>query len=134
MSVHRRCKLAGEIQNYFSNNVWDFAGPLSDDVLTTVVACRWVLVWKTDEATGLPKANARLVLRGFQDPDVANMSTASPTAGRTARQILLRICGQESWILTSRQHFCQELLLTERSLQSFQQTVDHYLEWLDHAT
>ena len=104
MTVDERAQMmqakAGELQNYFSNNVWDFAGPLSDDDLTRVVTCRWVLVWKTDEATGLPKAKARLVLRGFQDPDVANMSTASPTAGRTARQILLCICGQESWILT----------------------------------
>ena len=49
-----------------------------------VIASRWVLTWKqgpgeVHSGPGGSKAKARLVIRGFKDPDLGQFSTASPT-------------------------------------------------------
>ena len=64
------------------------------------VSARWVLTWKkleTEDGNPRWKAKARLVLGGFQDPDILNMKTASPTAGRTSRTFLLAVASWMSW-------------------------------------
>ncbi|CAK0848912.1 unnamed protein product [Prorocentrum cordatum] len=49
---------------------------------------RWVLTWKIDPAeTGGRRAKARLVILGFQDPDLTTEESYAPTATRTARQV-----------------------------------------------
>ena len=90
---------AKELTQFFQNEVWEFADNLTQGDLKRTITARWVLTWKTDEETGLPKAKARLVLRGFEDPDLTKMKTASPAAGRTARQIFLTIAGNNMWLL-----------------------------------
>ena len=45
-----------------------------------IMSSRWILTWKTDpSAPSGRKAKARLVVRGFEDPDAASVSTESPT-------------------------------------------------------
>ena len=51
---------------------------------------RWVHTWKVDEHTGETKAKARLVVKGFTDPDVTEIRSESPTLSRLSRQLILR--------------------------------------------
>ncbi|CAK0818505.1 unnamed protein product, partial [Prorocentrum cordatum] len=52
---------------------------------------RWVLTWKIDPAEpGGRRAKARLVILGFQDPDLTTEESYAPTATRTARQVFLQ--------------------------------------------
>ena len=52
---------------------------------------RWVLTWKTDpaEADGR-RPKARLVILGYQDPDLVTEESYSPTATRASRQLFLQ--------------------------------------------
>ena len=92
-----------ELDQYFSNSVWQFAltGEIEDAIKNKrVITARWVLTWKkVEEENGVVrwKAKARLVLRGFQDPDILSMKTAAPTAGRTARCFLLTVAVWMDW-------------------------------------
>eukprot|EP00435_Cladocopium_sp_Y103_P029592 s669_g7.t1 len=90
---------AKELTQFFQNEVWEFADNMTEGDKKRIITARWVLTWKVDEETGLPRAKARLVLRGFEDPDLTKIKTTSPTAGRTARQIFLTIAGNNMWIL-----------------------------------
>ena len=90
---------AKELSQFFQNEVWEFADDMTPGDIKRTITARWVLTWKVDEETGLPKAKARLVLRGFEDPDLTKMKTNSPTAGRTARQVFLTIAGNNTWTL-----------------------------------
>lgn len=50
-----------------------------------IMSSRWVLTWKTDETSPLGhKAKARLVVRGYQDPELHQVDTDSPTLSRDA--------------------------------------------------
>ena len=92
-----------ELDNYFSNAVWKFAltGEIEDAIKNKrVISARWVLTWKkVDSEDGVVrwKAKSRLVLRGFQDPDILSMKTAAPTAGRTSRTFLLTTAVWFGW-------------------------------------
>ena len=44
-----------------------------------VMTMRWVHTWKVDENTGETKAKARLVVKGFTDPDLTEIRSESPT-------------------------------------------------------
>ena len=56
-----------------------------------IMTSRWVLTWKTDETSTLGhKAKARLVVRGYQDPELHQVDTDSPTLSRAARMLLLQ--------------------------------------------
>ena len=66
-----------------------------------VMRMRWVCTWKPEkneqgEFTGKNKAKARLVILGFQDPELGSptQDTASPTPSRTSRQVFLTVCAQ----------------------------------------
>ena len=59
---------------------------------------RWVLTWKLDpEPSDGRKAKARLVILGYEDPDIESEETFAPTATRTSRQLFLQICAQRRW-------------------------------------
>ena len=52
---------------------------------------RWVLTWKTDPTHEKGrKAKARIVVLGFQHPEVEDLQTASPTLGRTGKHLVLQ--------------------------------------------
>ena len=95
-----------ELENYFGNLVWEFAtgeeGARAERNGRTITA-RWVLTWKQlDDQDEQPrwKAKARLVLRGFEDPDLLTLQKAAPTASRLARTMLLSMTSWLSWSLT----------------------------------
>lgn len=86
-----------ELQTFFSNNVWEFAKPGDlNRNKDRVITARWVLTWKTSPE-GNPVAKARLVLRGFQDPDLFNLEKASPTAARLGKLAMLSLASAMKW-------------------------------------
>ena len=52
---------------------------------------RWVLTWKYTES-GESKAKARLVILGYQHPELTSVPTAAPTLGKMSRHLLLQAC------------------------------------------
>ena len=58
-----------------------------------VISSRWVLTWKRVDETpdSARKPKARLVIRGFRDPDLGQFSTASPTLSRQGRHAILTL-------------------------------------------
>ncbi|CAJ1372215.1 unnamed protein product [Effrenium voratum] len=101
MTVDQRAQMMeakkAELENYFRNQVWNFAEVNPGDE-SRIVSARWVLTWKETEGGG-PRAKARLVLRGFEDPDLLYFDKASPTAGRLGKNFLLLIVQNNRWHL-----------------------------------
>ena len=68
-----------------------------------ILGMRWVLVWKpiTDESGTLTgrKAKARLIIKGFQDPDLLHISRDSPTLSTLGRNLLLSLTSHFGWEL-----------------------------------
>ena len=87
-----------ELSSYFSNQVWDFV-EMSRVKPERVVTARWVLTWKKDEETGNVKAKARLVLKGFQDPDLLSMEKTAPTASKNSKMMLLALAPNMGWTI-----------------------------------
>ena len=50
---------------------------------------RWVLTWKTED-DGTQKAKARLVVKGFTDPDLVTLRSESPTLSRLGKHWFLQ--------------------------------------------
>ena len=87
-----------ELQTFFSNSVWEFAAPeFVEKNRARMITARWVLTWKWDETTNRPKAKARLVLRGFEDPDLFGLEKSSPTAGRGGKMWILCMAAIHKW-------------------------------------
>ena len=56
-----------------------------------VLKMRWVLTWKIDPAeVDGRRLKARLVILGYQDPDLVTEESYSPTATRASRQLFLQ--------------------------------------------
>ena len=73
------------------------AGTLDESQL---MRCRWILTWKNPETEGGPKRpKARLVVLGFEDPDLATIPNDAPTLGKDARQLLLQKVASNRWKL-----------------------------------
>lgn len=85
-----------ELKSFFTNQVWEFAGEKDSKDTDRVVTARWVLTWKKVDDSKY-QAKARLVLRGFQDPDLFNLDKASPTAARLGKLTLLSLAAVEGW-------------------------------------
>eukprot|EP00435_Cladocopium_sp_Y103_P005105 s4875_g1.t1 len=65
-----------------------------------ILGSRWVLTWKMcDVSPSGFKAKARLVVRGYQDPQVGLVQTDSPTLSRDARMVLLQTVSSQKWRL-----------------------------------
>ena len=66
-----------------------------------IIGCRWVLTWKTssdpDNLQKTPKA--RLVLVGYQDPDLGRIATDSPTLRKESKHLILSLCASRKWQL-----------------------------------
>ena len=64
-----------------------------------IIKARWVLVWKKssdpDDKTKTPKA--RLVLVGWQDPELGKIQTDSPTLRKETKHMILSICASMRW-------------------------------------
>eukprot|EP00435_Cladocopium_sp_Y103_P018401 s905_g4.t1 len=66
-----------------------------------VIKARWVLTWKAssdpDVKDRTPKA--RLVLVGWQDPDLGKIATDSPTLRKETKHLILSLCAARKWKL-----------------------------------
>ena len=73
------------------------AGTLDD---RQIMRCRWILTWKSPEKEGGPKrAKARLVVLGFEDPDLDRIPNDAPTLGKDGRQLILQKVASKGWKL-----------------------------------
>ena len=52
----------------------------------------WVHTWKVAEDTRETKAKARLVVKGFTDPDLTKIRSESPSLSRLSRQLISQLC------------------------------------------
>ena len=71
-----------------------------------IMRCRWIYTWKpaaeTDEANpDGKKAKARLVVLGFEDPDIDHVPNDAPTLSKDGRQLLLQKICSNRWKLCS---------------------------------
>ena len=73
-----------------------------------IMRCRWILSWKTANGTEKPcdvkngqKAKARLVVVGFEDPDIGELSSDAPTLTKDGRQMVLQLVSSNKWELLS---------------------------------
>ena len=75
------------------------AGTLDD---SQIMRCRWILTWKGPEKEGGPRrAKARLVVLGFEDPDLSHIPNDAPTLGKDGRQLLLQMVASQGWSLVN---------------------------------
>ena len=57
-----------------------------------------VLTWKAGTASSdSRKAKARLVVRGYTDPDLTSHRAESPTLSKVGRHIMLHLCASNKW-------------------------------------
>ena len=65
-----------------------------------VVNMRWLLTWKFDpQGPDGKKAKARIIIQGYQDPDLTTQETYSPTATRTSRQLFLQLAAKNRMLV-----------------------------------
>ena len=64
-----------------------------------ILRTRWVLSWKKNE--GDTSAKARLVVLGFEDPDIDTVPNDSPTLGKDGRNLILQHVASSKWTLLS---------------------------------
>lgn len=64
-----------------------------------IIRARWVLTWKKssdpDDKSRVPKA--RLVLIGWEDPELGKIATDSPTLRKESKHLALSICAAMRW-------------------------------------
>ena len=72
-----------------------------------ILRSRWVLTWKplepnhTDPKAATHKPKARLVILGYEDPQLDEMARDSPTMGRDARVLIMQYAASARWRLRS---------------------------------
>ena len=67
-----------------------------------IMSSRWILTWKEDSSSpNGRKARARLVVKGFQDPDIGSLNSDSPTMTRDSRMLLLQTVSSMKWTVQS---------------------------------
>ena len=66
-----------------------------------IIKARWVLVWKksSDPDVKEKTPKARLVLVGWQDPELGQIATDSPTLRKETKHLVLSICAAQAWQL-----------------------------------
>ena len=74
-----------------------------------LLGMRWVLTWKPiedDQGKDIGhKAKARLIIKGFQDPDLLHIKRDSPTLATSSRNMILAIASTNQWRETLRLPF-----------------------------
>ena len=83
-----------EVDDWVKNSVFTIA-KRSGIAKNRIMAMRWVLTWKkvgpsAEHPTG-QKGKARLVIKGFTDPDLLKIRAESPTLSKAARHLILQI-------------------------------------------
>ena len=75
---------------------------------SAIMRCRWILSWKSASPTDHPedvadgkKGKARLVVVGFEDPDIGVVQNDSPTLSKDGRQMVVQQICSHGWELIS---------------------------------
>eukprot|EP00971_Amphidinium_carterae_P093984 1859779-Amphidinium_carterae.2 len=89
-----------EWQSWIAKKVVELASR-GDIPNNRLLRSRWVLSWKKVPGTQDRKAKARLVILGFEDPDLATLRTDSPTATRSTKLLLMQLSLQMDWLMFS---------------------------------
>ena len=69
-----------------------------------ILRSRWVLTWKPPDpcdASSVKKAKARLVVLGYEDPQVESIPRGSPTVSRDSRMLALQLIAAKQWTVRS---------------------------------
>ena len=75
--------------------------------IENILRTRWVLTWKaldpSDIKQGHPhhKAKARLVVLGYEDPNIEDIPRDSPTLQKESRSLLIQYCASKQWEIQS---------------------------------
>ena len=65
-----------------------------------IMRCRWILSWKAPEVGSVERrAKARLVVLGFEDPDLSTVPRDAPTLTKDGRQLILQLVASKRWDL-----------------------------------
>ena len=65
-----------------------------------IMRCRWILTWKDPlPGTDEKRAKARLVILGFEDPDISTVPNDAPTLSKDGKQLLLQKIASQKWDL-----------------------------------
>ena len=95
-----RTAMKKEWQSWLENKVTTIVKGRGID-RSRVIGSRWVLTWKKssdpDDRSLTPKA--RLVLVGYQDPDLGKIATESPTVRKESKHLILSICASKRWVI-----------------------------------
>ena len=87
-----------EWQSWIDNKVTSLCKSRGIDP-ARIIRARWVLTWKKssdpDNRDKTPKA--RLVLVGWQDPELGAIATDSPTLRKETKHLILSICASKLW-------------------------------------
>ena len=86
-----------ELRSFFENQVWTFETTKEAEPSRTLTS-RMLLKWSKNP-DGTPRAKARLIVRGFMDPDAwaGTVPTSSPTTTRLSRSVLLSLAANMHW-------------------------------------
>ena len=65
-----------------------------------ITRCRWLLTWKDPlPGTSQQRAKARLVILGFEDPDISHVPNDAPTLSKDGKQLILQKVASAKWSL-----------------------------------
>ena len=65
-----------------------------------IMRCRWILTWKSPApGTTEKRAKARLVILGFEDPDISVVPNDAPTLSKDGKQLVLQQVASHRWTL-----------------------------------
>ena len=86
-----------ELKSFFDHGVWTFQHKNDADETRTLTA-RMILKWSKNP-DGSPRAKARLIVRGYNDPDAlaGQIVTSSPTTTRLSRSYILSLAANMGW-------------------------------------
>ena len=86
-----------EFKSFFDHGVWTFNYKNDVDETRTLTA-RMILKWSKNP-DGSPRAKARLIVRGYNDPDAraGQIVTSSPTTTRLSRNYILSLAANMGW-------------------------------------
>ena len=86
-----------ELKSFFDHGVWEFQHKSETDEARTLTS-RMILKW-SKHPDGSPRAKARLIIRGYNDPDAlaGQVATSSPTTTRLSRSFVLSLAANMQW-------------------------------------
>ena len=92
-----------EISEYISQEVLEVASRAGVPQ-GRLLRMRWILTWKPlNDRKGSHKAKARLVVLGFEDPDMlkGTIATAAPTLSKLGRSLVFQVAANNLWKMHS---------------------------------